>query len=69
MRALTILVTPLPLPAAAACQTESKSFSCTFEGKLVQLFDWNGALIDNFRPTKKPELRVAEPLETVAYTP
>ncbi len=35
----------------------------------MQICHWKGALIYNFGPLDAPELSIAEPLETVAFTP
>ncbi len=69
MRLLTLLLALLPLPAAAACPNESEIFSCTIKGKPLQICHWKGALIYNFGAVDKPELSIAEPLESVAYNP
>ena len=69
MRAALFLLALLPFPAAAACPNESEIFSCTIDGKLLQLCHWKGALIYNFGPADRPELSIAAPLETVAFTP
>lgn len=69
MRALALLLAVVPLPVAAACPNESEIFSCTVNGKPLQICHWKGALIYNFGPVDKPELSIAEPLETVGYYP
>ena len=69
MRHLVFLVAFLPLPAAAACPSESQVFSCTIKGKALDICHWKGALIYKFGPDAKPDLTIAEPLETVQFTP
>ena len=69
MRLFTLLLALLPLPAAAACPNESEVFSCAIKGKPLQVCHRKGALIYNFGPIDKPELSIAEPLETVDYYP
>jgi hypothetical protein len=69
MRLSALLLALLATSAAAACPNQSEVFSCTINGKPVQLCHWKGALIYNFGPEDQPELSLAEPLETVAYTP
>jgi hypothetical protein len=63
------LAVPLAAPAQAACPNGSEIFSCTIAGKALQLCHWKGALIYSFGPEEKPELSLAEPLESVAFTP
>lgn len=69
MRALPLLLTLLPLPAAAACPNDSEIFSCRVEGKPLQICHWKGALIYNYGPEAAPELSLAEPLESITFTP
>lgn len=69
MRALALFLALLPLPAAAACQNDTEVFSCSIGAKRVQICHWKGALIYSFGSEGMPELSIAEPLETVAYTP
>jgi hypothetical protein len=69
MRPFALLLVLLPLPAAAACPNDTEIFSCTITGKPLQICHWKGALIYNFGPLDAPELSIAEPLETVAFTP
>jgi hypothetical protein len=68
MRAVLLLFA-LATPSWAACPNESEIFSCTIRGKPLQLCHWKGALIYNYGPVNRPELSIAEPLETVAFTP
>ena len=67
MRA-ALLLALLAAPASAACQGD-KAFSCTLGKKTLQVCYWKGALIYSYGREGKPELTIAEPLETVAYTP
>lgn len=67
MRAALILIL-LATPASAACQGE-EAFSCQIGKKTLDVCSWKGALIYRFGPEGQPELTIAEPLETVAYTP
>lgn len=69
MRAFCLLLTLLAAPAMADCPNESEVFACEINGKPLQICHWKGALIYNFGPRAKPELSIAEPLETVAFTP
>jgi hypothetical protein len=69
MRTLALLLALLPLPAAAACPNDSAIFSCTIGAKPLQVCHWKGALIYQFGPIDAPELSIAEPVETVAFTP
>jgi hypothetical protein len=66
---LALLLSLLPFSAAAACPNDSQIFFCSIQGKPLQICHWKGALIYNFGPEEKPELSLAEPLETVAFTP
>lgn len=67
MRA-ALLLALLAAPASAACQGD-EAFSCTLGKKTLQVCYWKGALIYSYGREGKPELTIAEPLETVAYTP
>lgn len=69
MRATLLLLALAASPAQAACPNDSEIFSCTIDGKPLQLCHWRGALIYNFGPVDKPELSIAQPLETIAFTP
>ena len=69
MRAILFLASLAASPAMAACPNESEIFSCTIDGKPLQLCHWKGALIYNFGPVGKPELSLSQPLRTIAYTP
>ncbi len=65
----TLLLAVLASPTQAACQNDSEVFSCTVNSKSLQICHWKGALIYSFGPEGMPELSIAEPLETVAFTP
>lgn len=67
MRAALILIL-LATPASAACRGE-EAFSCRIGKKTLDICHWKGALIYRYGPEGQPELAIAEPLETVAYTP
>lgn len=67
MRA-ALLLALLTVPANATCQVD-EAFSCTIGAKTLQVCSWKGALIYSYGREGKPELTIAEPLETVAYTP
>ena len=67
MRAALILAL-LATPASAACQGE-EAFSCQIGQKTLDVCYWKGALIYRYGPEGHPELTIAEPLETVDYTP
>jgi hypothetical protein len=67
MRA-ALLLALLAAPASAACQGD-EAFSCTLGRKTLQVCYWKGALIYSYGRDGKPELTIAEPLETAAYTP
>ncbi len=69
MRILPFLLVLLPFPAASACPNESAIFFCSVQGKPLQICHWKGALIYNYGPEDRPELSIAEPLETVQFTP
>ena len=68
MRAALLLLA-LATPAQAACPNESEIFSCTIDGKPLQLCHWKGALIYNYGPVEKPELSLSQPLQTIHFTP
>jgi hypothetical protein len=61
----------LARPALAACPNPEDNlvFSCTIGGKALEICHWKGALIYSFGPGYQPELSLAEPLETIAFTP
>lgn len=67
MRAALILAL-LATPASAACQGD-EAFSCQIGTKTLDVCYWKGALIYRYGPEGHPELTIAEPLETVDYTP
>ena len=67
MRAALILAL-LATPASAACQGD-EAFSCQIGKKALDVCYWKGALIYRYGPKGHPELTIAEPLETVDYTP
>lgn len=67
MRAALILAL-LATPASAACQGD-EAFSCQIGKKTLEVCSWKGALIYSYGREGKPELTIADPLETVAYTP
>ena len=69
MRIAAFFLALLPLEAHAACPNDSEIFSCTIKGKPLQICHWKGALIYNFGPIEKPELSIAAPLDTIAFTP
>jgi hypothetical protein len=65
---IALLLTLLAAPAEAACQGD-EAFSCTIGAKTLQVCYWKGALIYSYGREGKPELTIAEPLETARYTP
>lgn len=67
MRA-ALLVALLAAPASAACQGD-EAFSCRIGKKTLEVCSWKGALIYSYGREGKPELTIAQPLETAAYTP
>ncbi|MBL9073106.1 hypothetical protein [Tabrizicola sp.] len=67
MRA-ALLLALLATPASATCQGD-EAFSCRIGKKTLEVCYWKGALIYSYGREGKPELTIAEPLETVAYTP
>lgn len=67
MRAALLLLT-LASPAQAACQGDT-AFSCQIGTKTLEVCYWRGSLIYAFGPDNAPELTIAQPLETAAYTP
>jgi hypothetical protein len=68
MRAL-LLALFLPTAAIADCINETEVFSCQIGNKTLEICHWKGALIYSFGPANAPDLTIAEPLETVAFTP
>ncbi|WP_333817355.1 hypothetical protein [Tabrizicola sp.] len=68
MRAALFLALIAASPAHAACQGD-EAFSCRIGKKTLEICYWKGALIYSFGPIGKPELTIAEPLETARYTP
>jgi hypothetical protein len=66
---LAVLVVFLPLVAQAECQNDAQVFSCKVGKKTLQICHWKGALIYQFGPKDKWELSIAEPLETIDFTP
>jgi hypothetical protein len=69
MRALLLLTLFLPTAAMAECINDTEVFSCQIGEKTLLVCHWKGALIYSFGPANAPDLTIAEPLETVAYTP
>lgn len=69
MRALALLLTLLAAPASAACQDVSSLFACQIGAKRLEICQTGGVLTYSFGPVARPELSIAEPLETVAYFP
>lgn len=69
MRQLAFLLAFLPLPAAADCLPGGTVFSCQMGGKTLEICNETDVLIYNFGPPGAPELIIAEPLETVTFTP
>ena len=67
MRA-ALLLALLATPASATCQGD-EAFSCQIGKKTLEVCYWKGALIYSYGREGKPELTIAEPLETAAYTP
>jgi hypothetical protein len=65
---LALLATPTASPIWAACQGD-EAFSCQIGKKSLDLCSWKGDLIYRYGREGTPELTIAEPLETVAYTP
>jgi hypothetical protein len=68
MRHLALLLAVLPFPALA-CQNDSEVFSCQVGKKVLEICHWKGALIYSFGGKGNPDLTIAEPLETVEFTP
>ena len=68
MRA-ALLLALLASPAAAACPGGDRVFWCQIGPKALELCHTDGALIYSFGPKGRPELTIAEPLETVDFTP
>jgi hypothetical protein len=69
MRAALLLFALAANPAHPACQNDSEVFSCRIGARTLQICHWKGALIYSFGPEGNPELTIAEPLETVDFTP
>ena len=69
MRRLVVLLAFLSLPAAADCINDSQIFSCQVGAKTLEICHWKGDLIYTFGPDAKPDLTIAEPLETAQFTP
>lgn len=67
MRA-ALLLALLAAPASAACQGD-EAFSCTIGKKTLEVCSWKGVLIYSYGREGKPDLTIAQPLETAAYTP
>lgn len=65
---LALFTVPAASPGWAACQGD-EVFSCTIGKKTLEVCHWKGALIYSYGRERKPELTIAEPLETAAYTP
>jgi hypothetical protein len=68
MRAVLVLCL-LAAPAQADCLDDPVVFSCQVGKKTLEICHGKGALIYKFGPEAKPDLTIAEPLETVAFTP
>ena len=68
MRAAFFLIL-IASPAQAACVDGQEIFSCQIGANILQICNSKGALIYSFGPEGKPDLTIAEPLETVDYTP
>ena len=68
MRHLALLLAVLPVPALA-CQNDAEVFSCKVGKKVLEICHWKGALIYSYGTPGKPDLTIAEPLETARYTP
>jgi hypothetical protein len=66
---LILALALLAAPANAACQNDTEVFSCRIGQKTLEICHWKGALIYKFGPEAKPDLTIAEPLETALYTP
>jgi hypothetical protein len=56
-------------PTWATCQNDSQIFSCQVGTKTLQICHWKGALIYQYGPEDNWELSIAEPLETIEFTP
>ncbi|WP_395543183.1 hypothetical protein [Neotabrizicola sp. sgz301269] len=66
----TLCLVLAPLSAQADCPTaEATVFSCQIGKKTLTLCHWKGALTYSYGVAGKPDLTIAEPLESVAYTP
>jgi hypothetical protein len=59
----------LATPSFADCQDESLVFSCKIKAQTLEICHGKGALTYTFGPEGKPDLSIAEPLETVDFTP
>ncbi len=69
MRALALLLIPLAAPAGAACPDDSSLFACQIGAKRLDICQSGKVLTYSFGPSARPELSLAEPLETIAYLP
>jgi hypothetical protein len=69
MRSAVLAFALLAAPAHAACQNDSEVFSCQVGAKTLQICHWKGALIYQFGAEDAWELSIAEPLETIEFTP
>lgn len=67
MRAALLLFL-LTAPAHAACPGDTVS-SCRIGAKVLEVCHAEGALTYAFGPEGRPELTIAQPLDTAAYTP
>lgn len=59
----------LPLPAAADCSPGETVFSCQIGAKALEICTETDILIYRFGPEAAPEMLIAEPLESVSFTP
>lgn len=69
MRRLALLLAVLPLPAAADCSPGETVFSCQMGAKALEICNETDTLIYRFGPEAAPEMLIAEPLESVNFTP
>jgi hypothetical protein len=69
LRKLALLLALCPHPAAAACPGGDEVFSCQIGAKSLDLCHTGDTLVYSFGPEGKPELTIAEPLETLDFTP
>ncbi len=70
MRAsLLILALFLPTAAFADCTGGTTVFSCTIGKKTLEICHRQDALTYSFGPAGKPDLTLAQPLETADFTP